>query len=100
MVVIYDSPPALQNPDDIDRALRELYPEESKRRGERGNIGTLLRIGLDGALQEARVFRSSGYPELDDAALAVVRRMQFSPALHQGAPREVWITMWVAFVAI
>jgi periplasmic protein TonB len=49
------------------------YPSEARRRGLSGNPVIEVQILRDGKLQSARIQRSSGHPEIDAAALAILR---------------------------
>jgi TonB family protein len=54
------------------------YPVRARRQGWQGTVDVELAIGRDGAVQEARVGRSSGYPTLDEVALGVARESRFA----------------------
>ena len=54
------------------------YPSRARRQGWQGTVDVELRIGSDGAVEQANVGRSSGYPVLDDTALAVARASRFA----------------------
>ena len=60
------------------------YPAYSRRIGEQGRV--VLRVELDeeGRVSEVRVQTGSGYPRLDDAALAALRNWRCSPAERDG----------------
>ena len=60
------------------------YPERARKRGESGVTLVAATIGADGRCLSAEVERSSGYSELDAAALAAVRGARFSPAREGG----------------
>jgi protein TonB len=47
-----------------------------------------MRISAEGAVIEARLARSSGYPALDEAAVAYARSMRFHPARIGDTPVE------------
>lgn len=49
------------------------YPRIARRAGWEGRVSLLLHIGADGAVKSAQVQQSSGYPELDAAALQAAR---------------------------
>lgn len=43
-----------------------------------------VKVGADGRVQDVSIRRSSGFPSLDQAALAAVRRWRFDPARAAG----------------
>jgi hypothetical protein len=43
--------------------------------------------------------KSSGYPALDEAAIAVAKQMQFSPALNRDKKVQVWVEIPIVFTA-
>ncbi|MBW7902886.1 MAG: energy transducer TonB [Rhodocyclaceae bacterium] len=63
-----------------------VYPDRSRRFGEEGTV--VLRVELDesGRVAEARIGSSSGYPRLDEAALAAVSIWRCTPASRNGRP--------------
>lgn len=74
------------------------YPTSSIRLGEEGNLDIELLVGSDGRVADARVVRSSGYPRLDQAAIAEARRMwRLTPATVGGEPIEMWHRIRVTF---
>lgn len=81
-----DSPPRLRSSRDISDALRKEYPRELRAAGVRGTALVAFLIQADGTVaDEVTVERSSGHPELDQAAVRVVRRLEFVPAwIHEG----------------
>ena len=62
------------------RSIRPDYPRGARLRGEQGEVELELEVGADGRVSSVRVARSSGFAELDDAALAAVRTARFIPA--------------------
>ena len=54
------------------------YPARARRNGWQGTVLILVRCGATGEVVAVEVISSSGHPLLDDAALAAVRRWQFS----------------------
>jgi TonB family protein len=52
-----------------------------------GITATLMTVGIDGSVLDAKVVHSSGYPELDSAAITAMknRRWPITPAKLQGA---------------
>ena len=61
------------------------YPPDALARGIEGLVLLRVRIGPDGAVQEAAIRQSSGTPSLDESALSTVRRQwHFEPATRGG----------------
>lgn len=62
------------------------YPRHSQRMGEEGAV--VLRVELDeqGSVSAARVSTSSGFAQLDNAALAAVRTWRCNPPTRNGHP--------------
>jgi protein TonB len=54
-------------------------------------------VGPDGMTREVRLHRSSGFAELDNAALAAVRGWAFAAATEGGRPIEAWVEVPVRF---
>jgi len=55
------------------------YPAGALKRGEQGTVGIDLLMGPDGRVRAVRLLRSSGHPELDQAAVARAYGMQGLP---------------------
>jgi protein TonB len=56
------------------------YPAVSKRAGEQGRVMLRVRVDTQGQVENIMVHATSGFPRLDEAALAAVRRWRFVPA--------------------
>jgi protein TonB len=56
------------------------YPPQSKRLGEEGKVVLVVQVSADGAPLSVNLKNSSGWPRLDQAALAAVRHWRFAPA--------------------
>jgi len=61
-------------------SIRPQYPDGARRRGEQGAVVLEIGVGADGSVGSVEVVTSSGYPELDGAAVRAVRSARFSPA--------------------
>jgi protein TonB len=57
----------------VERLGTLNYPHEARRRALQGNPVLEVTIRSDGSLENIRVRRSSGHPELDQAALGILR---------------------------
>lgn len=65
---------------EVLRRVDPAYPPSSRKRGEEGTAVLLLSVAK-GKVQEVAVEKSSGFPRLDEAAAAALRRWLFSPSL-------------------
>jgi len=74
-----------------------VYPALSKRLGEEGTVLCHLYIGDDGRVVRVTLERSSGYPRLDQAALAALRQWRFLAALERGISIPADFTHTVRF---
>ena len=61
-----------------------VYPAQSRRRGEAGQVVLKVELDEQGRVAEARVQTSSGVPRLDEAALTAVRTWHCTPAMRAG----------------
>jgi TonB family protein len=84
---------SLVNPDDY-------YPSASKRRGEQGSPIVRVCVGPSGTpLREPEITSTSGFPDLDVAAVKVAKGMGFAAAVENGvALQESCIKFAVKFV--
>ncbi len=73
------------------------YPSISKRLGEQGKVIIKVFIGVDGNVQQAEVFRSSGFDRLDQEALKAVQKWRFVPGKRNGVPEAMWFNQPVNF---
>ena len=69
----------LQNP-------KPIYPPQSKRMGEQGQVVHSVLIGVDGLPVSARLVKSSGFDRLDQAAMTAVMRWRYTPGKRNGVP--------------
>ena len=93
----YDVPPALQNVKEVQEAMARKYPAQLKNDWIGGTAEVSLFVCDRGTVRAAVLARSSGYPSLDEAALAVVSSMAFEPAKNEGHPVGVWVTYPITF---
>jgi len=66
------------------------YPTRSARNGESGTVGLALLVGIDGRVADSRIQTTSGFRELDRAAVAALSMCKFKPATNGGAPEQAW----------
>ncbi|MFF7710893.1 TonB family protein [Pseudomonas sp. NPDC007930] len=73
------------------------YPPLAQRRGWEGTVLLRVRVLANGSPGEIQVQQSAGREQLDQAALAAVRRWSFVPAKQGGQPVEGWVTVPIDF---
>jgi protein TonB len=66
-----------------------VYPNASRRKREQGTVVLRLVITEDGRVASVSVSRSSGFPALDDAAVAAVGKWRWSPTVRDGRPVSI-----------
>lgn len=89
--------PRLRNRSRISRALRDQYPPALLWQGIGGTAQVMVRVAESGRVDERMIWRSSGYCDLDEAALEVVDEMRFHPAQRNGQPASAWAVFDVTF---
>jgi protein TonB len=79
----------------VDKA-RPSYPDASKRAHEQGVVIIHINVGVNGAVDEARV-EFSPYDRLGSAALDGVKHWKYKPYRVDGHPKAFSTTVFVAF---
>ena len=74
-----DAPPRPKN------MIRPHYPDGARQRGEQGDVVLEIRVDGDGSVGDVNVVSSSGFCELDAAAVRAVRAARFAPARSGGS---------------
>ena len=96
--VVAEAPPAPAAPPapplkvaavvDANACEKPAYPRNSQRAGEEGVVTVAFLIGVDGAVLEARVDKSSGFKDLDRAAVSGLSLCKFKPGTVDGKPEQ------------
>ena len=73
------------------------YPEAARMAGQEGVVWILALCDTTGAVQDAWVEESSGFPLLDEAALAAVRKWTFVPAIEGGVAVAGYVRRPISF---
>jgi len=73
------------------------YPRLARQAGLEGIVWVKALVSRDGSVRDAMVYKSSGTPSLDEAALAVAEQNKFKPAIQNGRPVAMWVTYKVNF---
>lgn len=75
-----DAPPAPR------RTIKPKYPDGARRRGEQGDVTLELEVDVHGVVIGVKVVAGCGFAELEQAAVAAVRKAMFRPARHNDKP--------------
>jgi len=75
---------------DANACALPAYPARALRNGDSGTTTLALLVGVDGRVRSARIERSSGSRELDQAAIHALSLCAFKPAMNDGVPEAGW----------
>jgi TonB family protein len=93
----YDRKPELKNRADVQRALVQFYPRDLRALGLGGTTLVWVYLNEKGEVSNVQVRESSGFPNLDEAAVRVAEMMLFTPAENKGREVPVWISLPIVF---
>jgi TonB family protein len=71
------------------------YPPEAKEAGREGRVVLKIIVKKDGSVQYVKTLKSM--PEFDSAAIEAVRQWKYKPAMKDGEPVAVYVTVTVNF---
>lgn len=74
-----------------------LYPLEARNRGYEGMVLVKVLVDEGGTVRNIRIARTSGISMLDSAAVQTAKNFVFSPAIVDGKPTQLWVTIPVEF---
>ena len=89
--------PTLTNIEEIQRVLMREYPAVLRDAGIGGAPVLWLFIATDGTVQTTRVYDTSGFDALDQAAANVASVMRFTPAQNRDQTVAVWVQIPIRF---
>jgi periplasmic protein TonB len=95
----YQVAPELINRAEVQRVLVRNYPPLLRDAGIGGAPTVHFFIDENGRVINRLLNKSSGYPALDEAAMAVAEVMRFTPALNREQKVKVWIELPIVFTA-
>jgi protein TonB len=78
---------------DFSTCAKPEWPKSSLRNEETGTVQLSFLIAADGHVAEGKVVKSSGFRDLDKAAIAGITKCRFKPATEDGVPKEGWQQM-------
>ncbi len=71
---------AIDAPPKPRQAIRPRYPQSSRMRGEEGDVVLSLHVTASGDVDRVEVIASSGFADLDEAAVKAAQKARFTPA--------------------
>jgi len=69
---------------------KPAYPAQAARNGDSGTVTLALLVGVDGRVTGSRIERSSGFRDLDKAALTALSQCTFKPAMLGDVAQAGW----------
>ncbi|WP_202413881.1 MULTISPECIES: energy transducer TonB [Duganella] len=66
------------------------YPKASLMNEEQGTVSMSFLVKSDGTVADSKVEKSSGFKNLDKAAIKALSACKFKPGTKDGAPAETW----------
>jgi len=96
-VVVRPPPPGTPVQVTFRPDISNYYPEAARREGQEGRAIIKICVNQLGKIDNAEVATSSGFPELDEAAIKVAKAYRFKPATSEGKPVSSCPTLPVKF---
>ena len=78
---------------DFNTCAKPEWPKASLRNEEAGTVTLQFLISADGRVGGSKIVKSSGFRELDKAAVTGISKCKFKPGMTDGKAEEAWMTM-------
>ncbi len=88
---------AVEQSADMVYEEKPVYPRLAEQAGLEGVVWVKALVGSDGSVKNAVVFKSSGTPSLDEAAVAAAPKCKYKPAIQNGRSVAMWVAYKVEF---
>lgn len=82
---------------DLTQPHVQEYPVPAQASGEEGSVLVDVYVRRNGRPAKVKVAQSSGFPDLDTAAVESVFNWRFVPAMQGGDPVEDWAAVKVVY---
>lgn len=76
---------------------KPVYPAAAKQEKRHGTLVLTFHVDADASVLEAKVKRSSGHADLDEAARAGLAKCKFKTATRDGVPVRGWTELTYAW---
>ncbi len=93
----YEVAPEVRNVDEVRAALTREYPAVLRDAGIGGTVVMWFFINDAGAVENVQVNQTSGFEQLDAAAMTVANVFEFTPAINQNEQVAVWVAIPITF---
>ncbi|MBN1561814.1 TonB family protein [candidate division KSB1 bacterium] len=94
--IAYDEPPTpIGGWEAVSQNL--VYPEPARKAGVQGRVMVGVHIDAQGDVIATKIEKSLGDNGCDEAAVAAIEKVKWSPAKQRGKPVAVWVTIPVEF---
>ena len=77
--------------------IQPKYPPQAMRQHHEGTVILMILVGVDGSPKDIKVDKSSGFRELDRAAMEAARQWRFNPTIRNGQKVEGYARVPVNF---
>jgi protein TonB len=82
---------AAEVPASFDAAkFKAEYPKASLMNEEQGTVSMSFLVSPDGSVVESKLEKTSGFKNLDKAAIKSISACKFKPGTKDGAPAQTW----------
>ncbi|NRR30435.1 energy transducer TonB [Oxalobacteraceae bacterium] len=72
------------------RNCKAEYPKASLMNEEQGTVSMMFLVKADGTVADSKVEKTSGFKNLDKAAIKAISACKFKPGSKDGSPAETW----------
>ena len=72
------------------KSCKAEYPKASLMNEEQGTVSMSFLVKPDGSVADSKVEKTSGFKNLDKAAIKALSACKFKPGTKDGAPAETW----------
>lgn len=73
------------------------YPRKSRENGEEGKVMLRVLVNASGWTDQVKIQKTSGFPELDKAAVQAAESWRYQPAKRDGKPIAMWVNLPMLF---
>jgi len=72
------------------KSCKAEYPKASLMNEEQGTVSMSFLVNADGSVAESKLDKTSGFKNLDKAAIKSISACKFKPGTKDGAPAQTW----------